>query len=112
MFGNNDKKAAKADAKAAKEAAKAEKERQKQDELLRKFGVEGLNDPKSVEIVRDISATLCGDDLIELGASLGGASEKDLLHQIYRHNQVQTRQNWLIIRQLDRIATALESKDQ
>lgn len=86
LFGNSE-------AKEAKQAAKAE-------ELLRRFGLEDLKDPRDLEAVKSISLALTGNKLIEFGTILSGSSE-DVAKLTYLRALVE--QNFIIIRQLDKL---------
>lgn len=87
LFGNSE-------AKEAKQAAKAE-------ELLRRFGLEDLSDPRDLEAVKSISSALMGNKLIEFGTALSGNAE-DAAKMTYLRALVE--QNFIIIRQLDKLA--------
>lgn len=82
-----------------------EKQEQKAQALLRKYGLENLSDPRDLQAVRTISLELMGNSMINLGALLQGNSvdsaKMSMLNAIMQ-------QNFIMIRQLDRIAKALE----
>lgn len=86
LFGNSE-------AKEAKPAAKTE-------ELLKRFGLEDLSDPRDVEAVKSIASALTGNKLIEFGTILSGYGE-DAAKLAYLRALVE--QNFIIIRQLDKI---------
>lgn len=86
LFGNSE-------AKEAKQAAKTE-------ELLKRFGLEDLSDPRDVEAVKSIASALTGNKLIEFGTILSGSGE-DVAKLTYLRALVE--QNFIIIRQLDKI---------
>lgn len=70
-------------------------------ELMEKYGLENLKDPKDLEAVRRITGEIAGSGAIGLGLALQGKSEEmakiNLLRAIME-------QNFIIIRQLDRLA--------
>ncbi len=84
---------------------KEEKREEKAQELLKKYGLEDLSDPRDVEAVTKITYDLMGNKLIEFGTLLQGNSV-DSTKLSYLHAIMQ--QNFIIIRQLDRIAKSLE----
>lgn len=87
--------------------SKEEKKERKAQEMLSKYGLDCLSDPKDLEAVKNIQYSLMGNKMIELGAALQGngadAAKMSYLNAIMP-------QNYIIIRQLDRIAKALEDK--
>lgn len=90
MFGNSeDKKAAKVEA------------------LLSRYGLQELNDDRDYESVQNIATNLMGNKLIEIGSALQG-NGADAAKMSYLNAIVE--QNFIIIRQLDRIARKLEDK--
>ena len=82
-----------------------EKQEQKVQALLQKYGLEELSDPRDIQAVRNIATNLAGTKLMEFGAALQGngvdAAKMSILNAIMD-------QNFIMIRQLDRIAKALE----
>lgn len=88
------------------ESKDAKKERKAQ-EMLSKYGLDCLSDPKDLEAVKNIQYSLMGNKMIELGAALQG-NGVDAAKMSYLNALMQ--QNYIIIRQLDRIAKALEDK--
>lgn len=88
LFGNND-----------------EKKEEKAQALLAKYGLQELSDPRDLQAVKNIATNLMGNKLIELGVALQGngtdAAKMSYLNAIME-------QNFIMIRQLDRIAKALE----
>lgn len=90
MFGNSeDKKAAKVEA------------------LLSRYGLQELNDDRDYESLQNIATNLMGNKLIEIGSALQG-NGADAAKMSYLNAIVE--QNFIIIRQLDRIARKLEDK--
>jgi len=80
---------------------KEEKQARKTTEILRKFGVEELSDPRDVAAVKEIAAEMAGNKMIEAGASLQG-SGVDAAKLSYL--RILMEQNFIIIRQLDRLS--------
>jgi len=85
--------------------SKEEKKAKKAQALLEKFGLQELSDPRDMESVKTISYELMGNSLIELGNILSG-SGVDTAKMSYLNAIVE--QNWIIIRQLDRLNRNLE----
>jgi len=79
---------------------KEEKQARKVQELLEKYGLQNLSDPRDIESVKRISESLYGNKLIELGTALSGSGE-DSAKLTYLSALVE--QNWIIIRQLDQL---------
>lgn len=77
---------------------KEEKQARKVSELLAKYGVDDLSDPRDIASVREIAAELAGNKLIEAGAALQG-NGVDAAKLSYL--RVLMEQNFIIIRQLD-----------
>ena len=69
-------------------------------ELLHKYGLQELSDPRDVESVKQIAYKLAGSNLINIGTALSGSGpdvgKMALLQAI-------VEQNWIIIRQLDKL---------
>ena len=89
--------------KAAKKQARKE---QKDLEMLQKYRLEALRNPDDIESVRDI--------LFELQSigwmNFGGISERDVPKIQACYQRALIEQNFIIIRQLDRIAKLLDDK--
>lgn len=88
LFGNNEE----------KKAAKVEA-------LLNRYGLQELSDQRDLDSVRNIATNLMGNKLIELGAALQG-NGADAAKLSYMNAIME--QNFIMIRQLDRIAKKLE----
>lgn len=88
MFGNNQ-----------------EKKEQKVQALLEKYGLEELSDPRDKVAVQNITTNLMGNKLIEIGAALQG-SGADAAKMSYLNAIME--QNFIMIRQLDKISKLLE----
>lgn len=79
---------------------KEDKKARKTEELLDKYGLQELSDPRDLSDVREIANALFGNKLIEVGAALSGAGP-DAVKMSYLRAIVE--QNWIIIRQLDKL---------
>ena len=84
--------------------SKEEKEARKVAELLSRYGLEDLSG-KDLESVKAIASSLAGNNLITFGTTLSGKAE-DVAKLSYLSALVE--QNWIIIRQLDRINKSLD----
>lgn len=98
LFGSKDKE------------TKEEKEARKEREVLEKYGLQALKNPEDIESVKKIVSELSGTGLMELGITLGGGNEKDILKNQLYYQRALLEQNFIMIRQLDRIAALLENK--
>lgn len=87
------------------EDRQAEQER-KEYELLEKYGVGGLTDPQDRESVKKIANELAGSGMMEAGLKIGMAKAEVQLPISYQRAIME--QNFIIIRQLDRIAKLLD----
>ena len=81
------------------------KRQQKIQALLQRYGLQDLSDPRDVQAVQNIAANLAGNKLIEVGALFQGNSA-DAAKMSYLNAIME--QNFIMIRQLDRIAKSLE----
>lgn len=79
---------------------KEEKQAAKTAALLEKYGLQELSDPRDLESVKQIAASLAGNNLIEFGTALSGSAQ-DVAKMTYLHALID--QNWIIIRQLDKL---------
>ena len=86
---------------------KEEKKARKTQELLQKYGLDNLSDPRDLEAVKNISNILAGNNLIELGTALQG-NGVDNAKMTYMRAIME--QNFIIIRQLDRLNRNLENR--
>lgn len=84
---------------------KAEEQALKEQKLLEKYGVENLSDPADMASVKKIASELAGSGAMELGMKLGMAKAEVQLPISYQRAIME--QNFIIIRQLDRIAKLL-----
>lgn len=87
-----------------KDLEKAEKERK----LLEKYGIPELSNPDDVESIRKISSELAGTGMMEMGMKISMAKAEFMLPISYQ--RVLIEQNFVLMRQLDRIEQLL--KDQ
>lgn len=81
-----------------KQAIKDEKEQR----IMEKYGLQSLTNPDDIESVRKIISELAGSGLMETGALLSG-NEKDLLKTQMVYQRTLVEQNFILIRQLDRL---------
>lgn len=85
---------------------KAMAQAQKEQALLAKYGLLGLSDPEDIRSLQKIASELTGTGMMELGATLSG-TEKDFARLSAYYNRAIVEQNFIMIRQLDRISRAL-----
>lgn len=79
-----------------------EKQARKEPELLDRYGLGELSDPDDIASVKKIVSELTGTGLMETGMKLSmGAKTEDQLQVIYQRTIME--QNFIIIRQLDKI---------
>ena len=83
------------------------KPQNKTEALLQRYGLEDLSDPRDLEAVKSIAHNLSGNKLIALGAVLQG-NGVDNAKMTYMSAIME--QNFIIIRQLDRLNRNLENK--
>lgn len=86
---------------------KAQIAAEKEQKMLDKFGLGNLRNQDDINSVRKIVQELSGTGFMEFGAMLGSGGEQKA--QMY-YQRAMLEQNFIIIRQLDRIAMMLESK--
>lgn len=84
---------------------KEEKQAKKIQDLLNKYGLNELHDNQDIESIKLIASEMAGNNLIELGTTLSGKAE-DVAKMSYLRALIE--QNWIIIRQLDRLINAVE----
>lgn len=80
--------------------SKEEKNERKVQELLNKYGLQELSDPRDLDAVQAIAGALMGNKLIEVGTIMQGGGA-DSAKMSYLRAIVE--QNWIIIRQLDKL---------
>lgn len=80
----------------------------KEQEMLARYGLDSLNDPADIQSVKKIVSELIGTGMMETGMKLSGigAKAEDLLPVYYQRAILE--QNWIIIRQLDKLNKTLE----
>ena len=86
--------------------AKEDKIARKTQDMLERYGLDYL-DAKDLDSVRKIGYALMGNNMIELGTSLTG-NGVDVAKMSYMRAMIE--QNWIIIRQLDRICKKLDKQ--
>lgn len=79
---------------------KAAKQAEKAAAILQKYGLENVQDPKTIEALQNISLGLAGTSFIEAGTLLAGKAE-DVAKLSFLRAIVE--QNFIIIRQLDKL---------
>lgn len=84
--------------------SKEEKRERKFQELVEKYGLEDLTDPQDIKAIKEIGDTLLGNRLIELGLAFQGNAPDSAKMTYFR---VLMEQNFIIIRQLNRIINKL-----
>lgn len=88
MFGNN-----------------SAKQEQKVQMMLQRYGLQDLSDPRDIQAVRNIATSLSGNKLIEVGTLLQG-NGVDPAKLSYLNAIME--QNFIMIRQLDKLTKLLE----
>ena len=79
---------------------KEDKKAMKEKELLEKFGLESLSDPIDAAAVKRIAYNVTVNNLQIVGSALRGKAEEVAMISLL---QSLIEQNWIIIRQLDRL---------
>ena len=85
---------------------KADEQAKKERKLLKKYGVDELSDPRDMESVKKIAQELVGTGLQEAGMKIAMAKPEVQLPVSYQRAIME--QNFIIIRQLDKIAKLLD----
>lgn len=88
---------------------KAAEQEEKAQKLLQRYGLDGLKNPADVASVRTIAAGLMGTGMMQTGMALSMNGTPQQVLPVYYQRAI-LEQNWIIIRQLDRIAALLESE--
>lgn len=86
-----------------------DKKQQKVEAMLEKYGLNCLSDPADIQAVKNISYDLVGNKMIELGVALQG-NGADAAKLSYLNAIMQ--QNYIIIRQLDRLNQNIEKMEK
>lgn len=97
--------------KARKQAEAEAKQEEKNQAALRKFGLEGLQYPEDIESVKNIVTELAGTGMAEFGIALGAGNDRDIQKNMMYYQRAMIEQNFIMIRQLDRITKLLSSKN-
>lgn len=87
--------------------SKEEKQARKEQEMLSKYGLTTLTDRTDIESVKKIIGELVGTGLMETGMKLSMTAKTEDQLQV-QYQRVLMEQNFIIIRQLDRLARLLE----
>ncbi len=86
---------------------KEEKQERRELEMFQKYGLDTLTDPQDIASARKIVTELVGTGLLETGMKLSmGAKPEDQLQVVYQRTLME--QNFIIIRQLDKLNKLLE----
>ena len=85
---------------------KAAASAQKEEKLLKKYGVSSLTDPEDLKSVKKIASELIGSGMMETGMKLSMTKPEFQLPISYQRAIME--QNFIIIRQLDKISNLLE----
>ncbi len=88
---------------------KAEAQAQKEQKLLERFGLQTLSNREDIESVQRIARELAGSGLSEFGALLSN-NDTAMNRAQTQYTRAIMEQNFIIIRQLDRLASLLEEK--
>ncbi len=97
--------------KARKQAEAEAKQAEKDLAALRKFGLEGLQYPEDIASVKNIVTELAGTGMMEFGIALGGGNDRDIQKNMMYYQRAMIEQNFIMIRQLDRITKLLSEKE-
>ena len=89
---------------------KDEKAERKQRAMLEKYGLQTLSDPEDIASIKTIVSELAGTGLMEVGLALGAGNDRDIQKTQLAYQRTLVEQNFIMIRQLDRIASLLEDK--
>lgn len=82
-----------------KKETKEEKKQRKLQEILEKYGLQDLQDPRDLDQVKNIAANLAGNDLFLVGTALANSQDMGKITLL----RALVEQNFIIIRQLDKI---------
>lgn len=86
--------------------SKEDKQERKELEMIQKYGLDELTDPRDIESVRKIVSELVGTGLMETGMKLAMANAGDQLKVSYLRATME--QNFIIIRQLEKLNKQLD----
>lgn len=85
---------------------RADEQVRKEQKMLKQYGVENLSDPEDLASVKKIAAELVGSGMMEAGMKIALAKPEVQLPISYQRTIME--QNFIIIRQLDKIARLLD----
>ena len=85
--------------------SKEEKDARKTAELMQKYGLDYISE-KDKESIRKILSNLVGTGMMKTGVSLSLGKPEEHVKMAYLYALME--QNWIIIRQLDRISNLLD----
>lgn len=85
--------------------SKEEKDARKTAELMQKYGLDYISE-KDKESIRKILSNLVGTGMMNTGVSLSLGKPEEQVKMAYLYALME--QNWIIIRQLDRISNLLD----
>ena len=88
--------------------SKEEQQARKEQMILERYGMQNLHNKEDVESVKRIAQELAGENFFDLGVAFGGANERELLSRQTGLQRAILEQNFVLIRQLDRIAQLLD----
>lgn len=88
---------------------KEEKTARKQQEMLDKYRLGDISDPDDIQSVQKIVMELTGTGILEFGATLAPNVNTNSQIQTYYQRAI-LEQNFIIIRQLDRISKLLSKE--
>ena len=88
---------------------KEEKTARKQQEMLDKYRLGDISDPNDIQSVQKIVMELTGTGILEFGATLAPNVNTNSQIQTYYQRAI-LEQNFIIIRQLDRISKLLSKE--
>lgn len=88
---------------------KEEKQEKKKQAILAMYGLQELSNPEDVKSVDTIFTELLGTGWTEFSVLLGGGNERDFAKQQMYYQRAIIEQNFIMIRQLDRIEKLLKN---
>ena len=80
--------------------SKEDKKARQTEELLAKYGLQDLTDPRDIQAVRNIASGLTGSSWITAGTALAGTAQDVAKMTLLR---AIVEQNFILIRQLDKL---------
>lgn len=81
--------------------SKEDKKAKKVEELMERYGLQELSDPRDIKAVENIANKLASSNLINIGTAMVGGLPQDVGKMSLL--QAIVEQNWIIIRQLDKL---------